>query len=238
MTKKLEIARHEAAHAVAAWRTGAVIQNVTISGPMNGHKTPNYCAITYPKAQDLDIRDMLAALMCDLAGACIEPNPANISYAGLNDVYQFMRFVTWGGPITGLIAENARALMEKNADSWERSAQEFFNQYRPMAADAVTDDPGRFAVDKLSRLLLTRGRLTGFETVSYLEKTWPDDPPPAALPAQKHPTGLRAGTSPKDAIEGAKRLCRIAFNILSEHGEACEDAAKVVLNALFQLEGF
>ena len=126
--------------------------------------------------------------------------------------------------------------MEKYPDSWQDAAQEFFNEYQSMVAPAVTDDPGTLAINKLSEALLEKGKMTGFDVAALLESIWPGELPPEALPAADHETGLNGESSPADGIQRAYVLCRMAYDILAEHGEACEKAAHAVLNAVFQLQ--
>jgi hypothetical protein len=235
--KNLDLARHESAHVVSAWRLGGTIRNVTISGPVTPeHQTPAYCEVTLPRDKALNCRDVDAEMKADFAPSLLHTDLEKLPGGCINDIHQGMKRLCFGGPEQQKIAADAAKLLQRFPEDEGKAAQTFFNKYRERA-DNITDEPGREAVEKLARRLHKSGRLTGFETVKFLENIWTGSPPPEARPAADHPTGLRGDTTPANGLEAAKRLVRMAFEILREHGDPCEPAAHKVLNCIFSLEG-
>jgi hypothetical protein len=228
----MDIARHEAAHCLAAWRNGCIIQNVTVTGPTNGKGTPYYAVIHYPETANYGITDARIRLKTDLAAGCLERGP--LSKAAINDAHNSMLRLTLGGPEVAKISANAAALLDKFPEDYQAAAAEFFELYKHQAAADVTDEPARIAIEHLAKELKERGRLSGYEAVTAIEKAWTGNPPIKAKPAKDHPTGYRSDMTPENALEAARRLLKTAFEILVEHDET-ERAAHAVLNAIFTI---
>lgn len=233
MTKDdFSTARHEAAHAVAAWHEGCRLAFVTTNGPRLDCGAYAYARQRYPVADDFLAIDNIQARavvhFSPAANGAVHPWP---------DVYDFMRLLTHGTADGREMARTAADLLDQFKDDPETAARAFYEQFNADTLAVVDNEQAQAAIDKLAGLLAEKGRLSGFEVAHFLEKSWRGPRPEKVLPAADHLTSLNTQTATDaDNLQSAKRLIRMGFNLIPLNDDT-ESAREAVLQAIFQLAG-
>ena len=247
MTKEMtKIAVHEASHGFICWHSGGVIEQVTIVGPTKD-QSPYHCRFKHRSAllvalDEFTVEDVFIRIMLDLAPAAVEVGMlGKPSYGALLHIRQAMDFLAWKNPEIRKISDRAREIQENSKD-WEEAAKQFFNEFGDPVKELVNTPQALKAIDGLAELLLERDKLTGFEAVICLEKSWREPLPEKALSAEKHSSGV-GEQGLKSRIKSAARLNRMAMEILQDHRpkneieeEILEKAIERTLGSIFSLE--
>ena len=243
---------HESSHAVLGWYLGAKICSVTISGPKLESRggTPWHCIFEHPgmvPLERLSSTDINLRLMTNLAPFALRQD-RNL-YGDLADVFEAMNFLAWyRRPGHRAMAEKAAELLgginpEEPSDTEEFfsrhgwKAEKFCEQFAGPVKDLLADKNISNCIERLADKLVEKGRLTGFETAQFLEKTWKGPLPEKIKPAQEHPAGV-SSSSPENAVESVRGLIKMALGILQgvDDFDAVEEPMRAVLQCLFQFE--
>ena len=245
--KTKKTAYHEAAHAFAAWCYGEKIQLVTLVGPVKELKDPRpyYCLsirIETCDGRKMEHEEVLNHIASSLAPAAFELDFfGKISCSGLLHAKQAIEELVWQDPEVQKISDFAGRI-SNHSETWEDAALKFFKEYSAPVKKLVCSPLSLKVIEGLGDLLLKRGKLTGFETVTFLEKNWKGQMPEKALPAENHSMGV-GEQSLKGRIDAASRLVKMAMGILQEHRpqdkqeeETIETAVKSMLTSIFSLE--
>jgi hypothetical protein len=111
-------------------------------------------------------------------------------------------------------------------------------EFGELATDLLREPNSLKRIEALADEVVRKGRLSGYEAVRILERTWGNPLPERARPATEH-YATPTGSSPENALEFCGRLCRLAYEILNEVHEVdwrVESVKKTVLQNILQLE--
>jgi len=242
---------HESAHVVAAWSNGAIISNVTITGPIKiedpeSERSPCYCDLRHPGMVSLEKitqEDVLSRITIDLAPQAVEVKLTGKPSIGSHlDTNKAIRFLTWGSnPDIRRFIESAQRSIDKHPNDFKKAADQFFNESGGPVRSLINCPNTMSAIIMLAKELNKRGRMSGYEAVKLLERSWDGPLPINALPAKEHPAAL-TGQSLENALSAATRLTKMAFEIIEECNleterdeKLLETAAVSVLGSVFKL---
>jgi len=247
MVEKKRSAAHEALHAISAYCCGLRIKRLTIEGPIEETSpfrlgTPSYCELSVRSRGSLERMtptEVKEKLLIYLAPAILGNSDEEMSIGNINDILEFLNYLAW--PVQE--PEEIRRLVDlakrtklKYPDDPRKQAFKFFRKNKETVERFMDLPQVKEAHKSLTNLLLQRGSLSGFEVASHLEQfILPGKP----LPLRDHycpPVGV----TPEVALEGARRLCQIAVEVLAAgpviENPECEKGRAAVLQAVFKLE--
>jgi hypothetical protein len=222
MKKSAKHAIHEAAHAIYAWYHGGKIRDLSIIGPVKERRTPYFCEVQAPAMLPLDelmSSDIVFRIGINLASfAAVKKIYGDLEYGEYADVNESIRFLTWNQKdekITELY-DSAIQSIDHYPQDYKKKAEYFYNENKILVESFIESPQIMEAIKRLADKLLNRGRLSGFETVRFIEKGWQGDFPVSAKPAKDHPTGVQP-QSYEATVAAASRLCRMSLEILHDY---------------------